>query len=231
MIFYARESLLAAGRYGVLFLSAAVLAACAVTPDTIVQTPTTARPAPAHSVAVNQGTIYQVAAYRPLFEDRRARAVGDVLTIQIVENTKAGKQGAGSSSKSGSAMASIDPTSGLPINLKRGISIGGESALANEEKAASSSSNSFSGTIGVTVVEVLENGYLVVSGEKQVAFDRGAEFVRFSGVVNPDTIALGNNVPSTRVADARIEYRTNSQIDAAQIASILTRFFFSIGPF
>jgi flagellar L-ring protein precursor FlgH len=70
----------------------------------------------------------------------------------------------------------------------------------------------------------------VVSGEKQIAFDRGSEFVRFSGVVNPDTIALGNNVPSTKVADARIEYRTNTQLDAAQVASILARFFLSFSP-
>jgi flagellar L-ring protein precursor FlgH len=82
----------------------------------------------------------------------------------------------------------------------------------------------------VTVVDVLENGNLVVSGEKQVAFDRGTEFVRFSGVVNPDTIMLGNVVPSTKVADARIEYRTNSQLDAAQVASILARFFLSFSP-
>jgi len=70
----------------------------------------------------------------------------------------------------------------------------------------------------------------MVSGEKQIAFDRGAEFVRFSGVVNPDTITLGNNVPSTKVADARIEYRTNSQLDAAQVVSILARFFLSLSP-
>ncbi|MDP2247897.1 MAG: flagellar basal body L-ring protein FlgH, partial [Nitrosomonadales bacterium] len=166
----------------------------------------------------------------PLFEDRRARFIGDTLTIQITENTSAGKQGAGSSSRTGSVSASVDPTTGLPINLRRPITLGADSSLSNEEKAASSSSNNFTGTISVTVVEVLENGNLVVSGEKQIAFDRGSEFVRFSGVVNPDTITLGNNVPSTKVADARIEYRTNTQLDAAQVVSILARFFLSFSP-
>jgi flagellar L-ring protein FlgH len=207
-----------------------MLCACSVTPSTIVQTPTTARPPMPQMEGNNNGGIYRAAAYKPLFEDRRARFVGDTMTIQIVENTVAGKQGAGSSSKTGSVAASIDPTTGLPINLKRGIGIGADSSLSNDEKSASSSSNSFTGTISVTVVEVLPNGNLVVSGEKQVAFDRGAEFVRFSGVVNPDFIALGNNVPSTKVADARIEYRTNSQVDAAQVASILARFFLSFSP-
>jgi flagellar L-ring protein precursor FlgH len=80
------------------------------------------------------------------------------------------------------------------------------------------------------VIDVLPNGNLLVSGEKQIAFDRGAEFIRFSGVVNPDTIAAGNTVSSSQVADARVEYRTNSRIDKADIMSQLTRFFLSALP-
>jgi flagellar L-ring protein FlgH len=75
---------------------------------------------------------------------------------------------------------------------------------------------------------VLPNGYLVISGEKQVALDKSTEFVRLSGVVNPDTITAGNFVTSTKIADARIEYRTNSKIDAAEIASMFARFFLSM---
>ena len=80
------------------------------------------------------------------------------------------------------------------------------------------------------MIEVLANGNLVVSGEKQISLDKGSEFVRFSGVVNPDYIRAGNVVPSTQVADARIEYRTNSRLDASQVMSILTRFFLSFAP-
>src|SRR5690554_2428959 len=207
-----------------LLVLSGVMGACSVTPSSIVQSPTTARPVAADSTSAANGAIYRANAYKPLFEDRRARFVGDILTIQITENTNARKQGTGSSSKSGKVDASVDPTTGLPINLRKAITIGADSSLSNEEKSAVSSSNNFSGTISVTVVDVLENGNLIVSGEKQVAFDRGTEFVRFSGVVNPDTIMLGNVVSSTKVADARIEYRTNSQLDAAQVASILARF-------
>ena len=77
---------------------------------------------------------------------------------------------------------------------------------------------------------MLPNGYLMVSGEKQVSLDKGTEFVRFSGVINPDTITTGNFVTSTQVADARIEYRTNSKIDGAAVASMLARFFLSLAP-
>ena len=94
-----------------------------------------------------------------------------------------------------------------------------------------SASNTFSVTIGVTVIEVLPNGNLIVAGEKQIAMNKGTEFIRFSGMVNPDTIGTGNVVPSTQVADARVEYRTNSQIDRAEMASMASRFFLSLLPF
>jgi flagellar L-ring protein precursor FlgH len=84
--------------------------------------------------------------------------------------------------------------------------------------------------MAVTVIDVLQNGNLMVSGEKQIAFDKGIEYVRFSGIVSPDTIASGNIVSSTQVADARVEYRTNSRIDKAEIMSQLARFFFSFAP-
>jgi flagellar L-ring protein precursor FlgH len=77
---------------------------------------------------------------------------------------------------------------------------------------------------------VLPNGNLLVSGEKQLAFDKGAEFVRFSGVVNPTSIAAGNVVNSTQVADARFEYRSTSRLDKAEFSSMLSRFFQSLLP-
>jgi flagellar L-ring protein precursor FlgH len=85
--------------------------------------------------------------------------------------------------------------------------------------------------MGVTVTEVLPNGNLIVVGEKQIAMNKGTEFIRFSGMVNPDTIQPGNLVTSTAVADARVEYRTNSQIDRAEMTSMMSRFFQSMLPF
>ncbi len=206
-----------------------LLGGCAVTPDSIVKQPMTAKPQAIPATSANNGAIFNNAAYRPMFEDRRPRYVGDILTINITENTSATKAGGSSASKTGSVDASLTPPTGLPITL-RGITLAADSSIKNEDKAAANSSNNFSGSISVTVVDVLANGNLVVSGEKQVAFDKGTEFVRFSGVVNPDTITSGNVVPSTKIADARIEYRTNSKIDTAQIMSILTRFFLSFIP-
>ena len=208
-----------------LCLSMAVLAACAITPDTITQQPSTARPVAASAAPVKSGAIYNSGAYRPLFEDRRPRYVGDTVTVTIAENTTATKAGGSSGSKDGEVDASISSFLGKSVPK---ASFGASSSVSYADKAAANSSNAFNGAVTATVIEVLPNGFLVVSGEKQVSLDKGTEFVRFSGVVNPDTITIGNFVTSTKIADARIEYRTNSKIDAAEIASMFARFFLSL---
>lgn len=208
------------------------LAACNTVPDSIVQRPTSTRPEPRMaSVPPSNGAIFQAASYRPLFEDRRARHVGDLLTIVINEKTSAGKTGSDTGSKAGSASFSVGKLLGLNTAVTGRMGVDAKGANKFEDKDASSSSNTFTGTLSVTVTEVLPNGYLAVSGEKQVAFDKGAEYIRFSGVVNPDTILNGNQVASTQVADARLEYRSNTRIDPVEVASQLGRFFLSVVPF
>ena len=205
----------------------ATLSGCAITPDTTVQQPMTAKPVAAKPPEAKNGAIFSTASYKPMFEDRRARFVGDILTINITENTSASKQGASSGSKNGEVDAKASVLMDSP---QHGTAFSASSSNKYEDKAALNASNTFSGSVSVTVIDVLSNGNLVVSGEKQIALDKGNEFIRLSGVVNPDYIRPGNLVASSQVADARIEYRTNSRIDAAQVASILTRFFLSFIP-
>ncbi|MES2017388.1 MAG: flagellar basal body L-ring protein FlgH [Pseudomonadota bacterium] len=205
------------------------LVGCSATPSTIVQQPTTARPLYAEPSAPANGAIYQASQYRPLFEDRRARHIGDMLIVTITEKTAAVKAGASSGSKSGSASFG---TPGLAsVRKVFGSTVETDAASKFADADAQSASNTFTGTIGVTVTEVLPNGNLIVAGEKQVAMNKGVEFIRFSGMVSPDHIGVGNTVSSTQVADARVEYRTNSQIDRAEMTSMLSRFFQSLLPF
>lgn len=213
----------------VMCLLAATLVGCASVPETIIQHPGSTTQQAAIPVAPANGAIFQSAAYRPMFEDRRARMVGDMLTIAINERTSAGKSAANSASKSGSVEFGAPTIFGVPATTTAKAALAAESANKFEDKGTATSSNTFSGTITVTVVDVLPNGNLVVSGEKQVSLDKGIEYVRFSGVVNPNNIT-NNAVSSTQVADARVEYRTNSRIDKAEMMSQLTRFFLSILP-
>lgn len=206
------------------------LAGCAVTPPTITQQPSSKMsiappPPPAN------GAIYQAATYRPLFEDIRPSHVGDVIVISINETTNASKTASASGSKSGSLSTSLPTVMGLPLKTLQGLNAQGSTSNKDSTTDALSSANSFISTITVQVIAVLPDGNLQVAGQKQVALDSGVEYIRFSGVVNPDTIQSGDVVSSTQVADARIEYRTDSRLDGAALMSSLTRFFQSVAPF
>jgi flagellar L-ring protein precursor FlgH len=98
-------------------------------------------------------------------------------------------------------------------------------------KGDTASDNTFTGTITVTVVEVLANGNMVVSGEKQIGINQNADTLRFSGVVYPATIQADNSVLSAQVADARLQVRGSGDIDRAQTTGWLSRFFLSWMPF
>ncbi|KAB2319150.1 flagellar basal body L-ring protein FlgH [Betaproteobacteria bacterium SCN1] len=214
----------------ILLTGSIALAGCGTTPSSIVDHPTSTRPQAQTAQGPTNGAIYQNASYRPLFEDRRARQVGDILTIVINERTQAGKAASSSGSKTGAVDSSIGTVAGLPLKTLQGVGVTADSSAEYADKSALDSSNTFSGTITVTVVEVLPNGNLVVSGEKQVALDKGVEYVRLSGVVQPDSIQAGNSVSSTKVADARIEYRTSAKLDSAEVMGWLARFFLSFAP-
>lgn len=216
----------------------ALLAGCAMIPAANVHQPMSARPAPQSAPAPNNGAIFQTQyafqpgySNRPLFEDRRARAVGDILTININETTSATKKSNSAANRSDNNDMSLTALAGLPGKSLLGSNLSANSATKFAGNGESNSNNAFTGIVTVTVVEILANGNLVVSGEKQIGINQGSEFVRFSGVVNPATVSSTNTVSSTQVADARIEYRGNGYIDEAQTMGWLGRFFLSFLPF
>lgn len=217
--------------FSMMVAASALLAGCAVMPETIVQTPLTARPQASNMITPPaNGAIFQTAAYRPMFEDRRARLIGDTITIIINEKSSAGKLAGSSASKTGTVAAGVPNIFGLFSSVTGRLNASASNALKYEDKGAVTSSNNFISTLTVTVIDVLSNGNLIVAGEKQVSLDKGSEFIRFSGVVDPSTVNSGNIVSSTQVADAKIEYRTNSTVDGAEVASMLARFFLSVLP-
>ncbi|MBW0448846.1 flagellar basal body L-ring protein FlgH [bacterium M00.F.Ca.ET.228.01.1.1] len=208
----------------------AALGGCGLVPkQPITQQPMTAMP-PMPPQAQAPGSIYNPGyAGRPLFEDQRPRNVGDILTIVIQENVNATKSSGANVNRNGTTSFDV-PTAGFLGGLfgKANLSANG----ANKFTAAggANASNTFNGTITVTVTGVLPNGNLMVSGEKQMLINQGNEFVRFSGIVNPNTISNLNAVYSTQVADAKIEYSAKGYVDEAQNLGWLQRFFLNVSP-
>ena len=214
-----------------LVLAGLALSACTTVPPTNVHQPMTARPAPRGENPAPNGSIYQAGVSRTLFEDRRARYVGDTLTITITETTSASTASNTKASRSGSISASVPTVSGLPGKSLQGLELSASSDITHDGKGDAAAKNAFTGSITVTVIEVLANGNLLVSGEKQVSVGAGTEYIRLSGVVNPYFINAANTISSTNVADARIEYKESGVISEAQVMGWLARFFLSTLPF
>jgi len=176
------------------------------------------------------GAIYASNNFRPLFENRRARHPGDVLLIKIAEKTSASQRSNSSVSKSGSLNGSIAALPFVSTADLAKTTIGGSSQNQFEGQGETGSDNVFSGDITVTVIEVLGNGNLHVAGEKQVGLNGNIDVLRFSGIVSPDSISPTNEVISSKVADARLDFRGRGQNGEAQVMGWLSRFFLNFLP-
>jgi flagellar L-ring protein FlgH len=173
------------------------------------------------------GTIYNAAGSFDLFMDRRARSVGDILTVMLVERTDASKESSTSTEKGSSV------ETGMPIFAGRPITAGGVPLFDNElssdssfdGSADSSQSNRLDGSITVTVAERLPNGNLLVRGEKRITINQGEEYVRLQGIVRPVDIGPANSVASTKVADARITYSGRGTLADSNRPGWMSRFF------
>lgn len=180
------------------------------------------------------GAIYREGYAITLYQDVKARHVGDILTIELVEQTQSSKEASTSTSKSQSIATDAGTLLGAPV-VHAGNPILQNSINASRDFDGAGSSrqrNSLSGNITVTVAEVLPNGNLVVRGEKSLTLNQGDEFIRISGIVRPVDIRPDNSVLSTRVADAKIIYGGRGALADANQQGWLARFFNSpLWPF
>lgn len=188
------------------------------------------QPAPAN---VHNGSIYMAGYSKPLFEDIKARQVGDLLTVLLEERTDASKTASTDISKDNTTDISAPTILGQDVTWKGNpLSTSMQSSNDFSGEADSAQSNMLQGSITVTVAQVLPNGNLVVQGEKWIAINQGDEYVRLRGIVRPVDIAPTNTVFSTQVADAQITYRGKGAPAESNAIGWLARFFITpIWPF
>ena len=185
---------------------------------------------PALATVAGSGAIYQASTYRPLFEDHRARLVGDTLTVSIVEKIAATQKSTSSVDKSGSLKASLSALPGTNAAAFARATADGSSSNTFAGKGSTESSNDFSGTITVVVRQVLPNGHLLIGGEKQIGVNQNVDVLRFSGQVDPRAIQPGNSVQSAQIANVRLEQRGRGQQAEAQAVGWLSRVFLNLLP-
>lgn len=219
---------------------ALALSGCATLnpPPPVDMPPTTPPPQPtpiAALPATPTGGLFHAARYRPMFEDQRARLVGDTVTVQIVERVTASQKSSSNLDRNNELNAGL---TNLPLlkaanaaNIvgRSKIGVGSDSSFSGAGETANS--NTFTGSITTTVVDVLPNGHLVVTGEKQIGVNHNVDVLRFSGTVDPRNLQPGSLVSSTQVANVRVESRGRGQQAEAQSIGWLSRFFLNVMPF
>lgn len=174
------------------------------------------------------GSIFQ-GGYVPLTSGGRAGAVGDIVTIQLVERTAATKSNAAGTQRDGNIGLTPPATGPLSLFNPSDIAMGGGQQFKG--KGDASQSNALSGEVSVTIAAVYPNGTMLVRGEKLLTLNRGDERVQISGIIRAIDISPDNRVLSTRVADANIRYVGKGEIARASQQGWLQRFFSLISPF
>lgn len=188
--------------------------------------PTMPLPAPARPA---DGSIFSASlGYAPLYGGTRARAVGDAVTILLVEKTTAAKTVGSQSQKDGGI--SLTPPKAGPFAINPdALNASNNSSFKGSGNASQTSS--LSGSLSVTIAEVRPNGTAVVRGEKRMLVSQGDEWIQVSGIIRLADIDEDNAVLSSRVADARIEYSGKGALQRASKQGWLGRFFNIISPF
>ncbi|MBF0454209.1 MAG: flagellar basal body L-ring protein FlgH [Magnetococcales bacterium] len=192
---------------------------------------TVVQPTPPEMLAPKKGSIWQSTDRNTLFLDNKARNIGDIITVQISEKSSAEKDATTELKRGNSNAASLGGMLDLTTVLKS------DQSLAT---ATASSQNDFKGqgnttrestlvaTVSCLVTEVLPNGNLRIEGRRDITINHENQFILLSGIVRPEDISPENTVTSAQIADARIDYSGDGDIDQQQRPSWLNRFFSTI---
>lgn len=187
----------------------------------------------------SNGSIYKPGFDMRLFEDQKARRVGDILTVVLNEAMNAEKDAETALSKASTTDITNPTIFGanpefsvpkfVPLNATQDLSLATslESTNTLTGSGTADQSNLLTGNIPVSVVEVLPNGNLIVRGEKRVTLNHGIEYIQLSGIIRPIDILANNTIQSTQVADATINYTGEGSVANTNFSGWLARFFAS----
>ena len=220
-------------RIFVAVISVLVLAGCNSTPKPPVQAndPSFAPVVPniPREHIAEDGALFKPYMANSLYSDVTARRVGDIITVTLRENTNATKSaGTTTSKETGVDVQPIIELGGNAVNIGgESIQLGVNAANEFAGDAQANQRNSLSGAISVTVVDVLPNQNLVIRGEKWLTLNQGDEYIRLTGIIRPADISPENEIVSTKVANARIQYSGTGSFARAQEKGWLTQFFAS----
>lgn len=168
-----------------------------------------------------------------LFMDYRARKVGDVVTVQIVEKAEALNSASTDTKRESSLDGSISSLMGLNLAKYKGFSPQAKGELKNEFKGEGTTkrSDSLVATLSAKVVEVMDRGLLRIEGYRELNINNERQYILVRGVVRTEDISMDNTVLSTAIADAQISYSGRGVLSDKQRTGWFTRVLDYVSPF
>lgn len=184
----------------------------------------------------NPGSIYTESASGLLFEDTRARRVGDIILIKIVEDTSAKTKADTTAERKSSNDIGVSAAFGRNIimgtTLGTGTPVLGTTTNTKTEATGETKrENTVTTTIGGRVINVLPNGILEVAGMREVKVNAETEYMVVRGLVRQNDVLSDNSVLSTQLANSTIEYYGEGVLADKQQSGWLVRLMDLIWPF
>jgi flagellar L-ring protein FlgH len=188
-----------------------------------------------------EASLFRESRYYGFFQDLRAHKVGDLVTINIVETSKASKQADTKTGRTSSIDAGISNLLGYEGKMKSSLGLPKsfdntamfKASMGNNFDGSGSTSRDESMTASITarVMEVLPNGNLVIEGTRKIRVNNETQNITLSGIIRRMDISPDNTVLSTYIANARIAYTGNGPVSDKQRPGWLARILDLVWPF
>ncbi len=221
--------------YLLIYLASAVFAGCAFNREPVPEPVITE----VEEVKPTSGSIY-IDGLGDCYADRRASRLGDILTVNIMEQASASQQASTQTGRQSGADVDLEDVFGLPGNLGMTNFMGAGTAfspsLAGDYKRDFKGSGSTTrkenlvATITVRVVEVRPDGNLHIQGKRMIKVNREKQLISLDGIIRPEDISPTNTIASTYIADANIQYTGRGVIGDVQGPGWLLRIMDWIWP-
>jgi flagellar L-ring protein FlgH len=167
--------------------------------------------------------LYKSGNWPSLAADRRAEAIGDLITIQVLENASATNSVAKGSKKRSSIDGQI--TAGSTFDKSGGLTFGG----SYDGEGKNSRSDRMVAQLSATVQQVFPNGDMMISGWQRLKINGELTNIKVSGRIRRDDINGQNAVLSSRIADASIEYDGRGFATRSAKPGVVTKIFSWLG--
>lgn len=186
----------------------------------------------------NPGSLYSTAQADGLFADTRARRVGDIVMVKIIENNTAKNKADTTADKKTTNAYGIDAFFGresigggsakIPVG---GVAFGTTSESGTTSTGETKREGTITGTIAARVLRVLPGGLLEIEGVRETRVNNETQYIVITGLIRPMDIAPDNSIESNRISDAKIAYYGQGVLSEKQKPGWFTRFMDNLWPF